>query len=172
MLPAGLKGTVMAGRQHRYGVQVVWTGNTGDGTAQYSTYARDHVMSVPGKPAIAGSSDPAFRGDATRWNPEELLVASLSACHKLWYLGLCAQAGVVVLAYEDRAEGSMEEQPDGAGQFTAVELHPHVTITATSDPAMATALHHKAHAMCFIARSMNFPVTVAPVLTVQDATPG
>ncbi|MBO1326131.1 OsmC family protein [Acetobacter sp. TBRC 12305] len=160
----------MAEQRHTYTVKVVWTGNTGEGTAQYRGYSRDHVILAEGKPPIDGSSDPAFRGDASRWNPEELLVASLSACHKLWYLGLCAQAGVVVLAYEDEAEGSMVEQADGAGQFTAVELRPRVTISATSDTAKATALHQQAHAMCFIARSVNFPLSVVPVIIQHAAS--
>lgn len=147
-----------AAKQHDYAVTVRWTGNTGSGTARYRGYERAHDISAPGKTVIAGSSDPAFGGDAGRWNPEELLLASLSACHKLWFLGLCAQAGIVVTAYEDEAEGRMTEEPGGAGQFTAVTLRPRVTIATGSDAAMATALHDRAHAMCFIARSVNFPV--------------
>lgn len=154
-------------KQHDYAVTVTWTGNTGSGTANLRGYERAHRIAAPGKPAIAGSSDPAFRGDPARWNPEELLLASLAACHKLWYLGLCAQAGVVVTAYTDTAEGSMVEEADGAGQFTAVTLRPQVTIAAGSDPARALALHAEAHAMCFIARSVNFPVHHAPVV-VQE----
>jgi organic hydroperoxide reductase OsmC/OhrA len=151
---------------HRYAVDVEWTGNLGNGTRTMAGYHRDHRISAPGKPAIEGSSDPAFRGDPARWNPEELLLASLSACHKLWYLGLCAQAGVVVLSYHDAAEGVMEEEPGGAGQFSAVTLRPSVTIAADSDPSLAAALHEQAHAMCFIARSVNFPVDHAPVITL------
>jgi organic hydroperoxide reductase OsmC/OhrA len=149
---------------HLYGVKVTWTGNLGAGTAGYAGYSRDHVIEAPGKPAISGSSDPAFRGDVARWNPEELLLASLSACHKLWYLGLCAQAGIAVLAYEDVAEGVMREQADGAGQFTAVTLQPTVTIAAGADAAMACALHERAHEMCFIARSVKFLVDVVPTI--------
>jgi organic hydroperoxide reductase OsmC/OhrA len=145
-------------KQHRYVVQLRWTGNTGSGTASYRGYERAHDIIAAGKPAIAGSSDPAFRGDADRWNPEELLVASLAACHKLWYLGLCAQHGIVVTGYEDEAEGCMVEEPGGAGQFVSVTLQPRVTIAA-GDAGEAAALHDQAHAMCFIARSVNFPVT-------------
>jgi len=155
-------------KQHRYEVQVVWTGNAGDGTASWRGYRRDHEIRAAGKPAIDGSSDPAFRGDPARWNPEELLVASLSACHKLWYLGLCAQAGIVVTAYEDAAEGVMAEETGGAGQFTAVTLRPRVTITAQDGLQKALDLHHKAHEMCFIARSVNFPVACEPVVTVEE----
>src|SRR4051794_15702766 len=106
----------MKERQHRYRVAVRWTGNTGQGTSGYRAYSRDHVVEAAGKPPIPGSSDPQFRGDASRWNPEELLVASLSACHKLWYLHLCAEAGVTVTAYEDHAEAVMSEHQDGGGR--------------------------------------------------------
>lgn len=156
-------------RKHDYAVTVTWTGNRGRGTADYRAYARAHAISAPGKPPIPGSSDPAFRGDPACWNPEELLVASLSACHKLWYLGLCAQAGIVVTAYEDRAEGTMVEHADGAGEFTAVTLRPRVTIAPGSDPDRALALHADAHAMCFIARSVTFAVAHEAQITVGDA---
>lgn len=159
----------MADKRHQYAVTVTWTGNNGAGTKSYHGYERAHDISADGKPPIAGSSDPSFRGDDSRWNPEELLVASLSACHKLWYLGLCSQAGIVVTAYEDAAEGIMVEEAGGAGQFTSVTLRPHVTISAGSDEAKAMALHDRAHAMCFIARSMNFPVTNAPTITREEA---
>ena len=149
----------MSARDHAYRVRVTWTGNTGQGTASHGGYERAHRIEAAGKPPLEGSSDPAFRGDPARWNPEELLLASLSACHQLWYLGLCAQAGVVVLAYEDAAEASMAEQADGAGQFTAAVLRPRVTVAPGSDLALAQALHERAHAMCFIARSVAFPVT-------------
>jgi len=162
----------MANKQHKYAVQVTWTGNRGTGTGSYRGYERTHEISAEGKPVIAASSDPAFRGDSTRWNPEELLVASVSACHKLWYLGLCAQAGVVVTAYTDAAEGSMVEEANGAGQFIGVTLRPHVTISATSDEVKAVELHRQAHAMCFIARSVNFPVTCSPTIVRELAGAG
>lgn len=144
---------------HHYSVLVEWTGNTGSGTTGYRNYERRYEISAgTGKPPIPGSSDPAFRGDPTRWNPEELLVASLSACHQLWYLHLCADAGIVVLTYIDHAEGEMEETPGGEGRFTRVILRPHVTVAPGSDVAKARELHAAAHAQCFIARSVNFPV--------------
>ena len=161
---------MMADKHHHYAVKVTWTGNTGAGTGTYKGYERAYSVSAEGKPTIAGSSDPAFRGDTSRWNPEELLVASLSACHKLWFLGLCSQAGIVVTAYEDAAEGHMIEESDGAGQFASVTLRPWVTISAGSDPVEAMALHHRAHAMCFIARSVNLPVTNEPTV-LREAAP-
>ena len=149
-------------RQHRYRTTVRWTGNLGTGTESYRAYARSHEIEAPGKPAIPGSSDPAFRGDAARWNPEELLVASISACHKLWYLHLAADAGIIVTAYVDSAEGEMEEDTGGTGRFTRVTLRPRVTITAGGDAERARALHATAHAKCFIANSVNFPILCEP----------
>jgi organic hydroperoxide reductase OsmC/OhrA len=140
---------------------VQWTGNTGTGTSTYRSYERAHEISAEGKPSIAASSDAAFRGDRVRWNPEELLLAALSSCHQLAYLHLCAVAGIVVVDYVDHAEGWMQETPNGAGQFTRVLLRPKVTISA-GDAAKAKALHHEAHEVCFIARSVNFPVENEP----------
>ncbi len=143
-------------REHKYSVNVVWTGNTGSGTSDYRSYLRDHEINVAGKSPIDGSADPKFRGNPARYNPEELLVASLSTCHMLWYLHLCADAGVVVVSYEDRAEGTMEESSDGAGRFVQVTLHPRVHVRGSID--RAEALHERAHELCYIANSVNFPV--------------
>lgn len=148
---------------HTYEVSVTWTGNTGRGTASYRAYERAHEIAVTGKPPLAGSSDPAFRGDPTRYNPEELLVASLSACHMLWYLHLCSAEGIVVVGYQDVAQGVMIERPDGGGRFREVVLQPEVTLERAGDEPRARALHARAHAMCFIAASVNFPVRHEPV---------
>jgi organic hydroperoxide reductase OsmC/OhrA len=151
------------GAHHRYQTTVRWTGNLGSGTSSYREYGRNHVIESPAKPIIPCSAGPEFRGDASRYNPEELLVASLSACHMLWYLHLCADAGIVVEDYVDRAEGIMETAHDGSGKFTQVTLRPHVTI-GKGDPNLALRLHDKAHEMCFIASSVRFPVTTEPTL--------
>ncbi|WP_331716314.1 OsmC family protein [Pseudomonas psychrophila] len=127
-------------------------------------------MAANGKIPIEGSSDPSFRGDPTRWNPEELLLASLSACHKLWYLGICAEAGIVVVAYEDNAQGTMVEESNGAGQFTSVILRPKVILAPGSEIAKAQTLHKIAHEKCFIARSVNFPVSHAPEISISPTT--
>lgn len=158
-------------RTHRYSVTVKWNGNSGSGTLNYRSYERKHEISVEGRAStIPGSSERIFRGDPARWNPEELLVASISACHQLWYLHLCAVAGIVVVDYLDHAEGIMEESEDGSGRFTKVILRPEVTITAGSDSARAMELHKEAHAKCFIASSVNFPVEHEPkISTVQVA---
>ncbi|MFC0042123.1 OsmC family protein [Actinomadura rayongensis] len=150
-------------RTHRYGMTVTWTGDTGTGTSGYRAYERAHEVSGEGKPVIAGSADPAFRGDPARWNPEELLVASLSQCHMLWYLGLCAAEGVVVTGYVDRPEGTMTEERDGSGRFQEVVLRPEVTLAPGADVERARALHERAHEMCFIASSVSFPVRHEPV---------
>lgn len=153
----------MAGREHRYAVTVEWTGNRGTGTSGYRDYGRDHEIRSEGKgTVIEGSADPAFRGDAERWNPEELLVASISACHKLWYLHLCAVAGIVVTGYIDAAEGLMAETGEGGGQFQCVVLRPRVTVEPGTDLERARALHDAAHEKCFIAKSVNFRVTHEP----------
>lgn len=155
---------------HRYIIDLEWTGNTGLGTRSPAAYERSHRISAGAKPPIAGSSDPSFRGDPQCWNPEELLVASVAACHKLWYLGLCADAGVIVHAYADRPEGIMVEEVGGAGQFQSITLRPQVVIAASSDAILAAALHQQAHAMCFIARSVNFPVSIEPGITSATAS--
>ncbi|HEX7691623.1 MAG TPA: OsmC family protein [Sediminibacterium sp.] len=155
-------------KTHQYVLSVEWTGNKGTGTSAYTAYDRTHVICGKGKPALPASSDPAFRGDSQRYNPEELLVASLSSCHMLWYLHLCAEAGIIVTAYTDEPAGTMEETADGGGHFTEVVLHPVVSVADVSMQEQAAALHHKAHSLCFIARSVNFPVTHQPVTRVQQ----
>jgi len=154
------------GKEHKYSVTVTWTGNTGTGTSGYRSYGRAHEISAEGKPGIEASADPVFRGDRARWNPEELLVAALSGCHQLAYLHLCADAGIVVTDYVDHAEGWMEQTSDGGRHFTRVVLHPKVAVTAESDVAKAKELHHEAHALCFIARSVNFPVENEPEIVL------
>ena len=147
-------------KQHTYGIRVDWTGNDGQGTRTYRGYRRDHSISAGAKPPIPGSSDPGFLGDPKRYNPEELLVASLSSCHMLWYLHLCSSQGIVVVNYCDSASGIMTEHPDGAGEFVRVMLRPVVTVLPGADREKALALHYQAHHMCFIARSVNFPVDI------------
>jgi organic hydroperoxide reductase OsmC/OhrA len=148
----------MKQRRHHYVVTVKWTGNRGSGTSAYDAYDRSYDVIAGQREIISGSSDPAFRGDGARWNPELLLVAALSTCHKLWYLHLCADAGVVVLDYVDDAEGVMLETAEGSGQFVRAVLHPRVVISSDSDPDLALSLHARAHEACFIANSVNFPV--------------
>ncbi len=159
-------------KQHTYPVAVTWTGNQGSGTSTVRAYRRDHEIAFPGKAVLPGSSDPGFRGDPARYNPEEMLVASLSACHLLWYLSTCATAGVVVLDYVDHVEGTMVEDADGGGRFTGVVLRPEVTLSPESDREAARHAHHFAHEKCFIARSVKFPVEVEPTFRDSLTPPG
>ena len=157
----------MGDKQHAYAVQVVWTGNHGSGTRTYQGYGREHDIHVAGKPVIAGSSDAAYRGDGSKHNLEDLLVASLSSCHMLWYLHLAAVAGVVVTAYVDEAVGSLLDRGND-GRFTEVVLRPCVTISASSDADMAKRVHDDAHHACFIANSVNFPVRCEPRIVIES----
>lgn len=154
---------------HTYDVTVQWTGNLGSGTDGYRSYSRDHEVRADGKAVIAASSDPAFRGDPARWNSEELLVASVAQCHMLSYLHFCAAGGVVVTDYRDHAHGVMTmDETGGGGRFTEVVLRPEVTVAEASMAEKARALHGDVPAVCFIARSVNFPVTHEPVIRVQQ----
>jgi organic hydroperoxide reductase OsmC/OhrA len=155
-------------KTHSYDVRVAWTGNTGVGTAGYADYRRDTVTTAGDKDGLLGSSDPNFRGDPARWNPEELLLTSLSQCHLLWYLDLVARAGVVVTDYVDEPSATMVLNSDGSGQFQRVVLRPSVTITDPDDRSRALELHSRAHEMCFIARSVNFPVDCEPTVGVRQ----
>jgi organic hydroperoxide reductase OsmC/OhrA len=154
----------MMKQQHHYNLTITWTGNSGSGTSAYKEYERSHSISAENKANILASSDPAFRGDKTKHNPEELFLASISSCHMLWYLHLCAEAGIVVSEYVDSAEGIMTETPDGGGKFTAVTLNPIVTITDLSKKELAEQLHHNANKLCFIANSLNLPVHHKPLI--------
>lgn len=147
---------------HHYKLKITWTGNRGEGTINYQGYDRNHTIQSDNKIAIAGSSDPSFRGDPGRYNPEEMLVASISACHMLWFLHLCTTVGVIVTAYTDEATGIMEETANGGGRFKEVTLHPVITLKEASMKAKADALHAKAHELCFIANSVNFPIHHQP----------
>lgn len=154
--------------RHDYRVDVVWTGNTGQGTTSYRGYARTHEVRAEGKNAIDASADPVFLGEAERYNPEELLVASLSQCHMLWFLHLAADHGVVVIGYHDRARGTLAENSDGSGQFREVVLNPEVTVEDIASVDVAEALHRRAHELCYIAKSVNFPVLLEPSTRVAN----
>ena len=151
---------------HHYSSQIKWTGNRGNGTCNYKSYERDYSKYIHNKSVILGSSDPAFRGDSTKHNPEELLLTSLSSCHMLWYLHLCSEAGIVVVNYIDNAKGVMQEESNGSGKFNSVTLFPEVVITESSMVQKADELHKKANEICFIANSVNFPVNHQPIIKV------
>jgi len=159
------------GPLHTYSVDLAWTGAGASGTASYTSYSRDHEVRIGSKPPLLGSSDPAFRGDPSRFNPEELLVSALAQCHMLWFLHLAAAAGIVVVGYEDQAVGTMRIEAAGHGQFREVVLRPRVVVgrstllsgEAPVTDALLADVHRKAHEHCFISRSVNFPVRNEPV---------
>lgn len=153
----------MSDNTHSYKVNVTWTGNTGKGTWKPGGYSKNHEVRIAGKHVIEASSDPAFAGDPDRHNPEEMLVAALSQCHMLWFLSRCAKHKIVVSAYEDDAIGTMVEHRDGGGEFTNVTLRPRITLDTPAEPALLARLHEESHHLCFIARSVNFPVEVEAV---------
>jgi organic hydroperoxide reductase OsmC/OhrA len=155
----------MTGKEHRYCPTIVWTGNTGTGTASYKAYERAHIISASGKAEIAGSSDKSFSGDASRWNPEDLLVASASTCHMLWYLHLCAVSDVVVLDYRDEPEGLMIEEANGSGALSRIVLRPRIKLAASSSEQRARELHHEAHMMCFITNSVKCEIVTEPAFS-------
>lgn len=148
-----------------YSVVVDWSGAGERGTESYTSYGRDHVVRIEGKPPLPGSADVAFRGDPDRYSPEDLFVAALAQCHMLWFLHKAAVQGVVVTGYTDRASGTMRVETAGAGQFTEVVLHPRVTVAEPVAEDVIAALHQQAHDHCFIARSVNFPVRQSPLAT-------
>ncbi|MCW3161438.1 OsmC family protein [Chryseobacterium oryctis] len=152
---------------HHYKTTIKWTGNKGTGTNNYRNYERSHTVSIENKPTIECSSDPAFRGDKSKYNPEEMLLSSLSSCHMLWYLHFCSESGVIVTEYIDNATGTMIETPNGSGHFSEVILNPTITVLEESMIEKAKELHHKANEFCFIANSVNFPVKHSPIVLVK-----
>lgn len=154
-------------KEHHYRATITWTGNKGTGTDHYKNYERSHNIIIENKAIIEGSSDPAFRGDKSLHNPEDMLLSSLSSCHMLWYLHFCSVNNVIVINYNDTAEGIMLEENDGKGRFTEVTLHPHVTVQNQDMVELAIALHKKASEYCFIANSVNFPVIHKPIIKAQ-----
>ncbi|TLM86208.1 OsmC family peroxiredoxin [Pseudarthrobacter sp. NamE2] len=149
--------------EHRYALAVQWTGNLGAGTSSYRGYSRDHDVIIPGLPVLKGSADSTFHGDKERYNPEQLLLAALAQCHMLSYLHVAVKHGVVVTDYRDEASGLLRLNRDGSGQFQKVTLRPRVTVADAGQAELAGRLHHEANRVCFIARSVNFPVDHEPV---------
>jgi organic hydroperoxide reductase OsmC/OhrA len=149
-------------KTHHYKTTIIWNGDLGTGTSRYDEYDRSHSLLVHGKTTLAMSSDTAFRGDASKHNPEDMLLYSLSSCHMLWYLHLCADANIIVTDYQDNATAIMQQTDDGGGYFSEATLHPIVTITDATAINLAKQLHKEAHKKCFIANSVNFVVNCEP----------
>jgi organic hydroperoxide reductase OsmC/OhrA len=154
--------------QHQYKINLKWTGNTGSGTSAYDAYSRDHTISAEGHTEVLGSSDSIFRGDASKYNPEQTFLASISACHMLWYLHFCADNGVVVLEYSDEPKGMLSLEKNGSGSFTEVTLYPRIRVKEASMIEKAKKLHENANEYCFIANSLNFPVNHRPTVFVEE----
>lgn len=148
--------------EHDYTSRIVWTGDRGDGTRTYRGYDRTWSIDIPGKPVIQCSNDPLLGGDPGLPNPEDLMLSTLSACHMLWYLHLASRAGIVIRGYEDSPLGVGETGPRGEGRFLRAVLRPRITVEAGADLALAEALHHDVQQYCFIARSVNFPISHEP----------
>jgi organic hydroperoxide reductase OsmC/OhrA len=155
-------------KHHQYKLTIKWTGNKGSGTSDYKAYDRSHEISIKGKKKLMCSSDSPFRGDEKKYNPEDMLLASLSSCHMLWYLHLCADEGIIVLEYSDNAEGKMIQTSNGSGYFTEVILNPKVIVAESNMLKKAIDLHKKANSYCFIANSVKFEVYHKPQITVAD----
>lgn len=153
---------------HEYTSTVVWTGNRGEGTINYRGYDRTWDIAIAGKEVVHCSNDPLLGGDPSKMNPEDLLISALSACHMLWYLHYASDAGIVVTSYIDRPVGFGVVEKGGAGQFTKAVLRPEITIRSGSDIETATAIHHRIHSVCFVARSVNFPVSYEPEFVIAD----
>ena len=155
-------------KNHQYKSKIVWTGNTGESTKNYRSYQRNYTISVDGKADILGSSDPAFLGNLELHNPEDLLLASVSSCHLLWYLHLCSVNKILVLEYEDFAEGTMIENENGSGKFSEIILKPKIVVAEKEMIEKAVELHQKANEYCFIANSLNFEVKHQPEITYKQ----
>lgn len=154
-------------KSHLYTSQVRWTGNKGVGTSGYHAYDRTWDLAVPGKPVVHCSNDPLLGGDSAKYNPEDLLLSALASCHMLWYLHLCSDAGITVVSYEDRPEAEGIMEASGKGNFVSATLKPKIEIKS-GDLERAKAIHEEIHEYCFIARSVNFPVTYEPVITLTS----
>jgi organic hydroperoxide reductase OsmC/OhrA len=157
----------MKTNRHNYTLELNWTGNTGDSTSSYSSYERSYIIQTENKSQLEGSSDPVFRGDSSKYNPEELFLAAVSSCHMLWYLHLCSEEGILVKTYQDKPEGRMSLNSNGSGQFDKITLKPKITIGNSSSEMLKKAerLHEKANEMCFIANSCNFEIVHEPVVS-------
>lgn len=158
----------MKNKTHNYKATITWTGNKGTGTDNYKNYERNHTISIENKCDILGTSDPAFRGDKTKHNPEDLLLSSISSCHMLWYLHLCSENGIIVQEYKDEVEGTMIETENGGGHFSQVTLNPKVIIDNENLLDLAIELHEKANELCFIANSLNFKVYHKPIIILTE----
>jgi organic hydroperoxide reductase OsmC/OhrA len=158
-------------KQHPYSSTIIWTGDRGQGTAEYRGYDRVWEVRTPGKPVLQCSNDPLLGGDPSKPNPEDLLLSALSACHMLWYLHLACKAGIVVTGYQDEPVAVGETSANGAGRFVRATLRPTIRVRRGTDVASADVIHREIHQYCFIARSVNFPVECAAKYVEESEAP-
>ncbi|MUK00772.1 OsmC family peroxiredoxin [Vibrio cholerae] len=156
-------------QQHEYRARLRWTGNLGSGASGYRSYSRDHEIEVDGPGVLPGTADPTFHGSRDRWNPEQLLLTAVAQCHMLSYLHVAVKAGLVVTGYGDSASGSLRLNRDGSGEFTGILLRPKVELADAEQTELADSLHAEAHRLCFIARSVAFPVRHEPSSSGPDS---
>jgi organic hydroperoxide reductase OsmC/OhrA len=148
---------------NKFNVGLTWLSQNKNFT--YNEYSREYTIHAEGKPELIGTAAPEYKGSHEHYNPEDMLIASLSACHMLSYLALAANSKIQVLSYQDQAEGSLIK--DGMSmKFNEVILKPHVVISQDSDQEKALSLHDKAHHICFIANSVNFSVLIQPQIAI------
>jgi organic hydroperoxide reductase OsmC/OhrA len=138
-----------------------WRRTSADYT--YDTYNRAHEIAFKdGAVVLAASSAPDFKGDDALVNPEEAFVASLSSCHMLTFLAICARKRLTVETYDDDAVGFLDRGPSGKLWMGRAVLRPCVRFAGPVDEATLAELHHKSHENCFIANSVTTDVTIEP----------
>lgn len=154
-------------QDHHYNITTEWTGKTAEGTKNVKKYNRTHTITNQGKPELILTTDNPHVGDKTKLNPEDLLVSSISSCHMLSYLYVCALEGIVITSYIDNANGIMTENVTGGGSFKEVTLNPVFSVADENMVEKAIELHHKAHEICYIANSVNFEIKCNPICKVD-----
>ena len=148
---------------HHFEATVRWPAESTQKLPPDPAFSRNAILGSPGHADVPGSAPTVFGGDATRYNPEELVTLALAHCHMLTYLALAAKKRVAVLAYEDRATVELGKDPvSGKMKLLSAQLRPKVTVARGTDVNEALAMHAKAHEYCFVANSVNFPVANAP----------
>ena len=144
--------------EHR--VALSW--QKGEAPFTYEAYPRNHEIAFKdGAERLTASAAGAYRGDTSKADPEDLLVAALSSCHMLSFLAIAAKKRLTVLSYDDDAAGFLEQE-GGKLWMTRVVLRPKVTFEPQLQPQLLAEIHHLAHESCFIANSVKTNVTVEP----------
>ncbi len=154
---------------HTFETTLAWPADAAQKLPPDPAFSRNSVLAAPGKPVIVASSPAVFGGDTARYNPEEMLMLSLSQCHLLTYLAIAAKKRMGILKYEDRVVGTLGMGASGKMQMVDVLLRPRVTVAKGTNLTDAHALHETAHASCFMANSVNFTVRNEPLIIEAGA---